>query len=72
MTTIEEKNSIAYDRIVWSNISSFECPRCKKIVLYYYESESNYCVECKKNFTEEEIYNCEEKKKIKFKVKSKD
>ena len=67
------KNQIAYDRIVWGNINCFECPRCKKIVVYdsHYD-ENNFCADCDKYFTEEEIYDGKEKKKINFKVKTKD
>ena len=63
-----------WNKVVFSGeVNCFDCPSCKKTILYSCDDNWNYCPECDKRFTQEQIDNCEEeeKPKIKFNVKKK-
>ena len=55
-----QEEPVDFNKIVFgAGVSCFDCPSCKKTVLYHYDDDWNYCSECDKTFTQDEIDNGE-------------
>ena len=61
-----------WNQVVFSDdVNCFDCPICKKTILYSCNDNWNYCPQCDKRFTQDETDNGEVEKPIqkKFNVK---